>query len=150
MRTGTKVTIAAALGFAAGVGMTVWMERLYAADGFLKNTVDTAFRAPYTPTKYLLMLAMLLPFLALPFGIVEWRAERRYLRQERALRAARPGDAVTAYDGPEGRGVLFDGPSGRTLLLEPAGGWGEPRLVELPPVPPSPPENGLPAEQPTT
>ena len=128
-----------ALAFAAGVAVTIALERAYAGGGFLRDSVDQAFKPPYTPTKYLIWTTFALVFLALPFGIREMVAERRFVKQERAMRASRPADAVTEYVGPEGRGYLFDGPGGRTLLLEPVGGLTHPRTVELPPVPPAPP-----------
>ncbi|HET6403353.1 MAG TPA: hypothetical protein VFH78_01795 [Candidatus Thermoplasmatota archaeon] len=136
MRPTTKLYLATTLAFAAGIAITIAFERAYAADGFLKNSVDSAIRPPITPTKILFVVAALLVFTSVPFALAEWRAERRFVRMERELRAARPGDAVTAYEGPEGRGFLFDGPGGRTLLLEPTAGVGEPRVVELPPLPP--------------
>lgn len=131
-----KLAIGLALGFAAGVAASVAVARLYGAGGFLRDSVDTLVRPPFSATKALFYVAALLILVALPLGVLEWRAERRFLRRERELRASRPADAVTRYEGPEGRGFLFDGPQGRTLLLEPAGGLGEPRLVELPPTPP--------------
>ena len=135
MRPNTKLFLFTSLAFAAGVALTVTFERLYAANGFLRNTIDSAFQPPITPTKVLFVVAAVLMLSAVPLALAEWRAERRFVRMEREMRAARPADAVTQYEGPEGRGFLFDGPDGRTLLLEPAGGVGEPRVVELPSVP---------------
>lgn len=148
MRQGTKTFLAALLSFAAGVATTIWLERTYAGGGFLKDTVDSAFREPYTPTKYLIWATFALVFLAVPFGIREMVAQRKFVKQERAMRAARPDDAVTEYVGPEGRGYLFDGPGGRTLLLEPAAGLGAVRTVELPPLPPLPPDADAPPSAP--
>lgn len=130
----------AALAFAAGVFVTILFERLYAGGGFLRDTIDTVTRPPITPTKVLFYAAALLVAIALPLAIGEWLGERRFLRMEREMRAARPEDAVTAHDGPEGRGFLFDGPSARTLLLEPTGGLGRPRVVDLPAAPSPPTE----------
>lgn len=135
MRQNTKLFLFTSLAFAAGVALTITFERLYAAEGFLKNSVDSAFQPPITPTKVLFVVAALMMLAAIPLATAEWMAERRFVRAEREMRAARPADAVTHYEGPEGRGYLFDGPSGRALLLEPAAGVGEPRVVELPPVP---------------
>lgn len=132
--------IAAALGFAAGVLVTILVVRLYGAGGFLTDTVNTVTRPPITPTKILFYVSAALIALALPLAIGEWLAERRFVKAERALRAERPADDVTAYEGPEGRGFLFDGPQGRLLLLEPTGGIGRPTTIELPPVPPAPEE----------
>lgn len=134
MRAGTKVFLGTSLGFAAGIGATLLLQYLYGADGFLKSTIDTALKPPITGTKIAFLVAAVLVFGSLPVAILEWTSERRFLRAERDLRAERPADAVTRYEGPEGRGFLFDGPEGRTLLLEGLGGWGEPRRVELPPV----------------
>jgi hypothetical protein len=128
----------AALAFAAGVFVTILFERVYARGGFLRDTIDTVTRPPITPTKVLFYVAALLVLVALPIAIGEWLGERRFLRLEREMRAARPADAVTVHEGPEGRGFLFDGPGGRTLLIEPAGGLGRPRVIEMPP-PPAPP-----------
>ena len=136
MRTNTKLALFTSLAFAAGIAITILFERIYAADGFLKNSVDSAIRPPITPTKILFVVAAIFVVASIPFALAEWRSERRFLRMEREMRAARPGDAITRYEGPEGRGYLFDGSSGRTLLLEPPAGVGEPRVVELPPVPP--------------
>ena len=135
MRPGTKLFLLTSLAFAAGIAITIAFERAYASDGFLKNTIDTATRPPITPTKILFVVSALLIFTAIPLAIAEWVAERRFVKLEREMRAARPADAVTVYEGPEGRGFLFDGPDGRTLLLEPAAGMGHPRTVDLPPVP---------------
>jgi len=135
MRSGTKLFLGTSLGFSAGVALTILFERLYAAEGFLRNSIDSAIAPPITPTKILALTAAILTFAALPIGILEWRSERQFARAERDLRTLRPADAVTRYAGPEGRGVLFDGPDGRLLLLEGTGGFGEPRRIELPPVP---------------
>lgn len=135
MRPNTKLFLYTSLAFAAGIALTVTFERLYAANGFLRNSVDSAIQPPITPTKMLFVVAAVLMFTSVPFAVAEWRAERRFVRLEREMRAARPADAVTEYRGPEGRGYLFDGPTGRTLLLEPTAGVGEPRVVELPAVP---------------
>lgn len=135
MRTGTKVFLGTSLGFASGIALTIAFERLYAADGFLKNSIDAALMPPITPTKILIVVTAAIVLTALPLAILEWRSERAYVKIERDMRAARPADAVTRYEGTEGRGYLFDGPDGRALLLEPAGGIGAPRVVALPPVP---------------
>lgn len=135
----------AAIAFAAGVFVTILLERVYARGGFLKDTIDSVTRPPITPTKVLFYVAALLILVAVPIAIAEWRSERRYVRMEREMRAARPADAVTRYEGPDGRGFLFDGPDGRTLLLEPQGGLGRPTVVELPPVPVEPPANDAPS-----
>lgn len=145
MRTGTKVFLGTSLGFAAGVALTIAFERIYAADGFIKNSLDTALRPPITATKILIVVAALLTFVALPIAILEWRSERAFLRLEREMRAARPADAVTRYDGAEGRGYLFDGAEGRALLLEPQGGIGAPRVVTYPPAPAPDAAEGAPA-----
>lgn len=145
VRAGTKLFLYTTLAFAAGIALTILFERTYASDGFLRNSVDSAIRPPITPTKILFVVAALAVFTALPLAIAEWRAERRFVKLERAMRAERPGDAVTSYEGPDGRGYLFDGPNGRTLVLEPAGGVGEPRVVELPPLPPQPAEPSPPS-----
>lgn len=129
----------AAIAFAAGVFVTILLERVYARGGFLKDTIDSVTRPPITPTKILFYVAAVLILVALPLAIAEGWSERRYLRLEREMRATRPADAVTRYEGPDGRGFLFDGPQGRTLLLEPSGGIGAPTVVELPPVPAEPP-----------
>lgn len=135
MRPNTKLFLFTSLAFAAGVAITIAFERLYAANGFLRNSIDSAITPPITPTKILFVVAALLMLTSVPIALAEWAAERRFVRLEREMRAARPADAVTEYEGPEGRGYLFDGPAGRTLLLEPAAGVGEPRVVELPPIP---------------
>ena len=138
LRPNTRLSLFTSLAFAAGIAITIAFERLYAADGFLRNSVDSAIRPPITPTKILFVVAAIFVVTSIPLALAEWRSERRFLRVEREMRAARPADAVTHYEGPEGRGSLFDGPDGRTLLLEPRAGVGEPRVVELPPVPPEP------------
>lgn len=130
--------VVGALGFAAGVFVTILLERVYARGGFLKDTLDSVTRPPITPTKILFYVAALLILVALPLAIAEWASERRYVRAEREMRAARPAAAVTRYEGPDGRGFLFDGPEGRALLLEPRGGIGAPTVVDLPPVPAEP------------
>lgn len=145
MRPDTKLLLFTSLAFAAGVGVTVGLQAIYHDGGFLKDSVDLAFRPPITPTKVLIVITAALVFAMLPVGIAEWRSERAYVRAEQEMRAARPGDAVTRYEGPEGRGFLFDGPAGRTLLLEPAGGIGQPRTLELPPIPELPAELPAPA-----
>ena len=141
-----KLWVGIALGFVAGVAVTTILVREYGSGGFLTDTVNTVTRPPFTATKLLFYLCALLVAVALPIGLLEWRAERRFLRLEREMRAARPADAVTAYDGPEGRGFVFDGPSGRTLLLEGEGGVGAPRVVDLPPVVAAPEPPGVAAE----
>lgn len=140
MRQGTRLFLYTTLAFAAGIAVTIAFERAYAAEGFLRNSLDTVFRPPITPTKMLFAAAVILIATAVPLAVAEWIAERRFVRKEREMRAARPADAVTAYEGPEGRGFLFDGPDGRMLLLEPAAGIGRPRVVELPPAPAPPPD----------
>lgn len=140
MRAVTKVFLGTSLGFAAGVAVTVSFERMYAAQGFLRNSLDAALMPPITPTKVLIVVTALVVLSALPLAILEWTSERAYLKVEREMRAARVADAVSRYEGPEGRGYLFDGAQGRALLLEPAGGIGAPRVVALPPPPPAPPE----------
>ncbi|HUR69633.1 MAG TPA: hypothetical protein VM370_10335 [Candidatus Thermoplasmatota archaeon] len=140
MRPGTKLFLTGSLAFAAGIAITIWFERMYAADGFLKNSLDAALMPPITATKILIVVTALVVFTALPLGIAEWNSERRFVRAERELRALRPVDQVARYEGPEGRGFLFEGPEGRLLLLEPAGGIGEPRRIELPPAPMVEPE----------
>lgn len=140
MRANTKLFLFTTLAFAAGIAITIFFERVYANGGFLRDSLDTALRPPITATKVLIVVTALLVFSALPLAIAEWRAEKRFVKLEREMRAARPADAVTVYEGPEGRGFLFDGPDGRTLLLEAQGGVGEPTVIELPPVPPAPPQ----------
>lgn len=139
MRAGTKLFLGTSLGFSAGVGVTIALQRIYRAGGFLKDSLDIAFGDPTTPTKVLILVAAGITLVALPFGILEWRSDRRFLRVEREMRVARPFDQVSRYEGPEGRGFLFEGAEARTLLIEPTGGIGEPRVVELPLVPPSAP-----------
>lgn len=149
MRPNTKLFLTASLAFAAGVAITIAFERAYAAHGFLRNSIDSAIQPPITPTKVLFVVAALFVFSAIPLAIAEWLAERRFVRMEREMRAARPADAVTAYDGPEGRGFLFDGPGGRTLLLEATAGVGEPRVVDMPAPPEPSPTPDAPAAPPT-
>jgi hypothetical protein len=133
MRTGTKITLFTLAAFAAGVGATLWLQHLYHAGGFFRDSWDAATRPPIGATKILIVITILVVFTALPIGIVEWRSERAFHRAQRELRMTRPADEVSRYDGPEGRGFLFAGPERRLLLLEPVGGMGEPRIVELPP-----------------
>lgn len=149
MQESTRSFLRIALWFALVGVIPVAFHLAYNGGGFVKDAVDTAFRPPHSPTKYLMWGIFALVFLAVPFGLREMVTDRRYVRQERAMRAARPDDAVTEYVGPEGRGYLFDGPGGRTLLLEPEAGLGAPRVVELPPVPAEPEAQPEPAPEPS-
>jgi hypothetical protein len=133
MERARRLWIVAILSFAAGVLVTILLQREYASGGFLTDTVNTVTRPPMTATKILFYVAAALIAATFPLALGEGVAERRFKRRERELRAARPADTVTPYAGPEGRGVLVEGPGGRTLLLEALGGFGHPRLVELPP-----------------
>lgn len=142
MRTSTKVFIGATLGFGAGVALSWLVAQDFAANGFLKNHWDTFFQPPRSGTKILALVAALLVFLALPIGIAEWRADARFRREERRLREERPAAEVTPYDASEGKGLLFAEPERRALLLEAAGGFGGPRVVELPLVDPVDPASG--------
>lgn len=135
----TRTALIVALSFASGILLTLGVQSAYQSGGFLKDSVDTVTRPPHSATKALFFVAFGLLVLALPLGVLEWASERRYLAAERALRLARPADAVARYEGPEGRGYLFDGPEGRVLLLEPPGMLGRPVRVDLPPVPAAPP-----------
>lgn len=135
MRRGIGLGIA--LGFALGVLASALVVRAYGAGGFVANSWDTFFKPPMSATKVLGAIAAGLVFLALPFGIAEWRAERRFRAEERRLRDERPGAEVRDYEGDEGRGLLFADPAGRVLLLRPTGGMGAPRRVELAPEPAS-------------
>lgn len=139
MRPGTKLFVFTSLAFAAGIAVTLGLQRVYDAGGFLKDSLDHAFDPPHTPTKTLFMVAATAIFLALPIAIAEWASTSRFRRRERELRETRPADDVNPYEGPEGRGLLFDGPDGRLLLAEPRGGIGAPVEIPMPPLPPPEP-----------
>lgn len=139
MQTRTKVAIGAALGFAAGIALSYLVSLDFAANGFLKNQWDTFFQPPRSATKIFAVLAALLVLAALPFGILEWRADARFRKEERRLREERPTAEVSPYEGSEGRGLLFSDPMGEVLLVSPAGGLRGPAVIDRPAASTAPP-----------
>lgn len=121
---------------------------------FRELVLDVYRTATYTEMNAAKVLALvaagLVLLLALPLAILEGVASRRFRRAERDLRQARPHDAVTPYEGPEGRGLAFEGPEGRALLLRPAGFGGPLVLVFPPPPAPDAAEGALPPADPST
>ncbi|GEM_PF-5912176 len=93
-------------------------------------------------------LAILFIVLAVPLAVMDGRSRARFRAEERRLRDERPGATVREHAGPEGEGLLFEDAAGRVLLLRGPGGFGAPRVVEIPAEPP-PSEEPQPSFAPT-
>lgn len=117
-----------------GLAITLWGLVELWRDSYRTAT----FIGMNAPKALAIGAAALILLVAFPLATLDGVASARFRRLERDLRERRPHDAVAPHDGPEGQGLLFDGPTGRVLLLSPPGGFGRPRVVELPPPEPAP------------
>lgn len=122
------------------IAVAVVVAAFLLAGGFALVPPHGLFREPHSPTKALALAAVALTALAAPLAFAEATADRRFLKEERRLRAARAWGAVAPYDGPDGSGLVFEAPDARVLLLRPEGGLGLPVVVEAPLPAPQPPE----------
>lgn len=127
------VAWSALAGILLGALAWAWATR---ASPFLEEWRRLAAYGGWNGAKLAAIGALLLVAIALPLAIAEGRSMRRFRQVEARLRAERPDDLVTPYEGPEGRGVRFEGPGGVLLLLHPPGGLGAPRVVDATPPPP--------------
>ena len=88
------------------------------------------FRDPISDTKKWAMVAIALVAIAAPIALAEGVSDRHFRRVMERVRASRAWEREAAYDGPEGRGLLFEAPGHRALVLHAVGGVGAPRVIE--------------------
>lgn len=132
MKTSAKLVIGIGIALLIGVAATLSYQKAYDANGFFRNAIDSYMRPPWSYTKVLAIVSAAVMAPALLLGILEWRADRAYRREVKALRETDLMGDLVEYEGPEGSGVLLLGAHGRRLLLRPTAGVGSPRLIELP------------------